>query len=287
MFSRKYLPAFIIAAIILLLYIPWLVPPTANTFIWHRFLLGVSLIITGGVMILALSTTSMPVERFSPLWVPDNVTVSDYLGRMSISILALLVLGLITGLLIQILWTRLRSGLKWPLRILVVLLLSANSLYGMFYSYLNGILVEMISCERFDSPTDGFLVEVYGEMRGESDGQDHVFFLVTHDGGKSWQHSWYETDPDFNGDPLCRHLNGRNAELLWTWDTSSIYVSPDAGDHWYYYETTDPIERVEFTDVWNGMAWGDSGDIILATTDGGQSWHPQTAPDLPTTTARR
>jgi hypothetical protein len=289
MFSRKHIPALIIAGIILLLYVPWVIPPDANTFIWHRFLLGISLIITGYVMVLTLFAASMPVGRFSPLWIPDNESFSDYIVTIGIATVVLVVLALVTGLLIQLLWTRLRSGLKWPVRVLVVLLLTGNSLFGTFFSYLSGILVEMTSCERFISPTDGILIEVYGEVGAER-GMDHVFILTTHDGGKSWQHSWYEASSGFNSDPLCRHLNGQNANLMWTWSDSSIYVSPDAGNRWHYYQTPPDgsIERVEFTDVWHGTAWlDDYSDTIFATSDGGQSWHRQPAPDAPASTALR
>ncbi|MGL6196819.1 MAG: YCF48-related protein [Thermoguttaceae bacterium] len=95
------------------------------------------------------------------------------------------------------------------------------------------------------------------------------------------ERSWHEVQPpcsaqsarnlDFN----AVFANGNDIFIAGTPGTK-IFFSKDSGRTWKSADTgvTAPIRAISFTDPQNGYAVGDFG-TILATNDGGQTWHTQ------------
>jgi photosystem II stability/assembly factor-like uncharacterized protein len=106
---------------------------------------------------------------------------------------------------------------------------------------------------------------------------DGGLLLTTHDLGRSWQTP--PTDlPEIFADNFDFHAVAVQGTHVWVAGTpgTRIIHSPNDGQTWESLPTGQnaPLRALTFVDTEHGWAVGDFGNI-LATSDGGRSWHSQ------------
>lgn len=106
---------------------------------------------------------------------------------------------------------------------------------------------------------------------------DGGLIMTTHDAGRSWQTSPGEL-PATAADCFDFCAVAIVSSHIWVAGSpgASIFHSPDNGQSWESLATgiTTPLRALSFVDATHGWAVGDLGNI-LATTDGGHTWHSQ------------
>lgn len=118
---------------------------------------------------------------------------------------------------------------------------------------------------RLAAPTGGWIVGDGGVV------------ATTGDLGRSWQ-----TPPGALPDRAAQHFDFHAVAVqgpnVWIAGSpgSRVFHSPDDGQTWHAYATgqTAPLRALEFVDAQRGWAAGELG-AILATQDGGRTWHRQ------------
>lgn len=144
-------------------------------------------------------------------------------------------LGFGVGRIMRSLWY---SG--WVARVILTITIIVNLLFGTFTSLISGVYVEQVEnvCERFFTETQGIQILVYREAawpKGEN-----YFFLVTHDGGLTWQQALYHRrdDPKFDSDSLCNNVKLVDKQIHQVWLDDRTGVTNDGGKTWQELEST-------------------------------------------------
>ena len=106
---------------------------------------------------------------------------------------------------------------------------------------------------------------------------DGGLVMMTRDGGASWQTTPKDLPRGTTGefDFAALAVRGKKVWIAGSPGTR-VFHTPDAGLNWYEGETGQnlPLRGLHFVDDRHGWAVGDLG-TILATSDGGQTWHRQ------------
>lgn len=138
----------------------------------------------------------------------------------------------------------------------------------------------------FSSARDGTLVVSAGFTTGAS-APRHAAIYITHDGGQTWSPHLLPATPlrtDFRKAPDFWMVGGLHG--VSEGRDVGFYHSPDGGLSWARVTTTIGFEAesIEFEDRTHGWALGrfpsdgSAGDLLLFTSDGGQTWtdlHPR------------
>jgi hypothetical protein len=209
------LPFFITAGFVTLCGFVYQLPPHHHYFILERKLLAAAQI--------ALGVVSIPIGFVSVL-------------PTLCSLASIILLGCGLGLVVQLF-----SALGNLSRLLLLIGLILNSLFGMFVATISGTYVEpaYTACESYTADGQGISIVVYTEYAWPQG--EHFFILATRDNGATWQQVLYHRrdDPRFDNHTLCENFRSQDAEFHCVWIDSQAAISEDGGETWRAMSTYD------------------------------------------------
>jgi photosystem II stability/assembly factor-like uncharacterized protein len=108
----------------------------------------------------------------------------------------------------------------------------------------------------------------------------YIYYEISHDSGISWQTFWAYPSGDYQErGAICKEIGAFDDQHFWVWALRGIAVTHDGGQNWFIHHEvphSSAYETVEFTGPMHGRITFPRGRNLI-TTDGGATWHEESA----------